>query len=176
MGELGRSVQCQKSIYHFLSGTLGEEITVAQVVDLDILDVVSIVHIHLTVQRRCRGGVSAGGRGRIARGRARRLDRWNIDVLYPFARLELGIDSSRGRRCNVVSHHWNLSRFFLGCPGRGGREGDLFSSYQRQRQRQQRASWVRLPPRLDRRYEGCVRAVQTSVLPESGSVDQNATS
>lgn len=37
------------SIYHFLCGPLGQEVSVAQVVDFDVLDVVAIRNVHVAV-------------------------------------------------------------------------------------------------------------------------------
>lgn len=37
------------SIYHFLCGPFGQEVSVAQVVNFDILDVVAIGNVHVAV-------------------------------------------------------------------------------------------------------------------------------
>jgi hypothetical protein len=41
-----------KSIYHFLCRALGKEVTVPQVIDFDILNIVAICNVHLSVERR----------------------------------------------------------------------------------------------------------------------------
>lgn len=41
-----------RSIYHFLCRPLGQEVTVPQVIDFDILNVVTICNVHLRIERR----------------------------------------------------------------------------------------------------------------------------
>lgn len=74
--------QCsnQGDIYHFLRSTLGEQVAVAQVVDLDVLDVVSADQLYLAVDADRRGiAILIGSRGRS--------DRRNVDMLDTSARL-----------------------------------------------------------------------------------------
>jgi hypothetical protein len=79
-------------IYHLLCRSLGQEVSVAQVVDFDVLDVVAVGHIHFAVDV-----VASGGRrARADRGRGR-LDGWDVDMLDALAGLELGVDASGGR-------------------------------------------------------------------------------
>lgn len=40
-----------RSIYHLLSRPLGQEVSVAEVVDFDVLDVVSVGNVHLAIDR-----------------------------------------------------------------------------------------------------------------------------
>ncbi len=76
-----------KSNYHFLCITLGEEVAVSPVVDLDILDIVSIRDVHFTVQGGTRF-MSIGLCRGFRRSRTRGLLDWgNIDVLDAFASL-----------------------------------------------------------------------------------------
>lgn len=53
------------SIYHFLCGPLGQEVSVAQVVDFDVLDVVAIRNVHVAVylvRCSCRARIAPRGR------------------------------------------------------------------------------------------------------------------
>lgn len=79
------------SIYHFLCGPLGQEVSVAQVVDFDILDVVAVRDVHVAVdlvRGSCRArGAAGGGLG---------ADWGDVDMLDALACLELGIDLGRG--------------------------------------------------------------------------------
>ena len=42
-----------RSIYHLLCRTFGQCVAIAQIVDLDISDVVSVVYVHLTIDQAC---------------------------------------------------------------------------------------------------------------------------
>ena len=67
-----------------------QKISVVQIIDLDILDVVAIDNIHLPVDGAALLGL-AQSRGR---GRSRalgRLDRGNVDMLDALLSLELGV-------------------------------------------------------------------------------------
>lgn len=78
------------SIYHLLSSTLGQQISIAKVVDFDVLDEVAIGNVHLAVDGAARSAccaVLAGGQGG--------LDRGYVDMLNAFAALESGIDLRR---------------------------------------------------------------------------------
>jgi len=77
--------------YHFLRRALCEEISVAQVVDLDVLDVVAVRDVHLPVDR---AGAGAG-RGLVVGGCAR-PHRGDIDMLDTLAGLELRVDPGSG--------------------------------------------------------------------------------
>lgn len=47
-GSLGVSVD-SKNIYHLLCGTLGQCVSITQIIDLDVFDVVPIRNVHITV-------------------------------------------------------------------------------------------------------------------------------
>lgn len=96
------------SIYHFLCGPLGQEVSVAQVVDFDVLDVVAIRNVHVAVylvRCSCRSRVAA--RGRLG------ADWRDVDMLDAFARLELGVDLGGGGSYDSIS---TLSRRIV-CDG-----------------------------------------------------------
>jgi hypothetical protein len=80
------------AIYHLLCRSLGQEVSVSQVVDFDVLDVVAVGHVHLAIDI----VASGGGRAR-ADGGCGRLDRRDVDMLDALAGLELGVDASGGR-------------------------------------------------------------------------------
>lgn len=86
------------SIYHFLCGPLGQQVSVAQVVDFDVLDVVAIRDVHVAIDLvggSCSARVAAcGGFG---------TDWRDVDMLDALARLELSIDLGRGGSCGCVS-------------------------------------------------------------------------
>jgi hypothetical protein len=88
---------------HSLSGTLGEGVSVPQVIDFDILDVISICDVHLTVDSGRWVGVGIGWR---SRSRASGLvDRRDVDMLDTLAgghRVDLAGNSSW--RPTNVSH------------------------------------------------------------------------
>lgn len=83
-----------------LSLRLHKHITVPQIVDLDILNVVTVRNVHLTRGARAARGILAtlGRRGRIF-GRAISAgaeDGRNVDVLDALASLELRVDLGSG--------------------------------------------------------------------------------
>lgn len=85
------------SIYHFLCGALGQEVSVAQVVDFDVLDVVTIRDVHVAVDL-VRGCCRARGAARGGLG----ADWRDVDMLDALARLELSIDlGSGGSYCQI---------------------------------------------------------------------------
>ena len=86
------------SIYHFLCGPLGQEVSVAQVVDFDVLDVVAIRDVHVAVDL-----VRGSCRARVAPCGGLGADWRDVDMLDAFARLELGIDLGRGGSYDCVS-------------------------------------------------------------------------
>ena len=89
------SVQQPGDIYHFLCLSLGEQVAVAQVVDFDVLDVVSADQLHLAIDAsRGSAALLVGGRGGS--------DRWNVDMLDAPTRLELRIDPCRGGSCSAA--------------------------------------------------------------------------
>lgn len=59
-----------RSIYHLLSRAFGQCITVAQVVDLNIPDIVAIRDIHLSIDCACAIAGARGRRGRLCWSRA----------------------------------------------------------------------------------------------------------
>lgn len=70
------------SIYHFLCGPLGQEVSVAQVVDFDVFDVVAIRDVHVTVDLvRGSWGPRVGPCGGFG------ADWRDVDMLDAFARL-----------------------------------------------------------------------------------------
>jgi len=95
------------SIYHFLSRAFGQRVTVAQVIDLDITDVVSILSVDVGIERGRAGRRGFGttralglGRDRVSasaceRSEARmssyRADWRDINVLDTLSGLYLGI-------------------------------------------------------------------------------------
>lgn len=97
-------IRKQRCIYRLLCCAIGHEIPVAQIIDLDVLDVIAIGHVHLAVESRSRPRATVRGRWgrRVLLGRARGQDRWDVDMLNALARLELGIDPCRGGRCMRV--------------------------------------------------------------------------
>jgi hypothetical protein len=101
-------------VYHFLRRALCQGVTVPQVVDLDILDVVTVGDIDIAIELRCAlGGIRSSGvwgrrgRGRLWRHRERtfglrhkqlyRADWRNVDVLNALASLQASIDFGRRR-------------------------------------------------------------------------------
>jgi len=74
--------QCsnQGDIYHFLRSTLCKQVAVAQVVDFDVLDVVSADQLYLAVDADRRGSA-------ILISRQGRPDRRNVDMLNSSTRL-----------------------------------------------------------------------------------------
>lgn len=86
------------SIYHFLCGPLGQEVSVAQVVDFDVLDVVAIRNVHVAVDL-VRGSCRARAAARGGLG----SDWRDVDMLDALARLELSIDLGRGGSYGCVS-------------------------------------------------------------------------
>lgn len=81
-----------KIIYHFLSRPLGQGISIAQIVDFDVLDVVAVGNVHLTVDGSARWA-RRGGLGRVGSNRR------NVDMLYALPRLELRVDLGGGGSC-----------------------------------------------------------------------------
>jgi hypothetical protein len=82
--------------YLLLSSTSREKISIAQVIHLDILNVVAVGHIHVSVDSTAFLGRSKSWRGYgIRRGGP---DWGDVDVLNAFPCLELGIDSGRSGR------------------------------------------------------------------------------
>lgn len=102
-------------IYHFLSRALGEGVAVAQIVDLDVADEITILGVDVGVQASGAGRlVSSTGRTfglrmtsqhwkRVGVGKgvvsAYRTDWWNVDVLDALASLDLCIDLGGGSSC-----------------------------------------------------------------------------
>lgn len=86
------------SIYHFLCGPLGQEVSVAQVVDFDVFDVVAIRDVHVAVDL-VRGSWGA----RVAPCGGFGADGGDVDMLDAFARLELGVDLGRCGSYDCVS-------------------------------------------------------------------------
>ena len=84
-----------RSIYHLLCRTFGQCVAVAQVIDLDISNVVAICNVHLTIdQTRAVACTRATWSGRLGGGRAQgRSNRGNVDMLDTLLGLNLGIDS-----------------------------------------------------------------------------------
>lgn len=83
----------QANIYLFLCRTLGDQVAISQVIDLDVLDVVAISGVHFLANRMrlCLSRlpiVSIGG-----------LNWRYIDMLNALSSLERGIDSSGGGSC-----------------------------------------------------------------------------
>jgi hypothetical protein len=52
-GMAGISASDNGCIYHLLSGSLGQGVTIPQIIDLDVLDVIAICDIDLSVQLGC---------------------------------------------------------------------------------------------------------------------------
>lgn len=86
------------SIYHFLCGPFGQEVSVAQVVDFDVLDVVAIRNVHVAVDL-----VRGSCRARVAARRGLGADWRDVDMLDALARLKLSIDLGRGGSYGCVS-------------------------------------------------------------------------
>jgi hypothetical protein len=96
LGERAEKISgISRSNYHSLSGTLGEGVSVPQVIDFDILDVISICDVHLTVDSGRRVGVGIGGRSRSrASGLVDRRDVDMLDALASGHRVDLAGNSS----------------------------------------------------------------------------------
>ncbi len=94
------------STYRLLRLSLHEHVAVSQVVDLDVLYVVAVRHIHLAGRTRrafaCFGSRRAGLGGAIVHGA---LDGRNVDVLDALAGLELRVDFRGGRSCRSTSQY-----------------------------------------------------------------------
>ena len=85
-----------RSIYHLLRRAFGQCITVAEIVDLNVLDIIPVVHVHLTVYM-CSAivcsSISDGWWGRSRGGLDRTLDWRDIDMLNALLGLNLRVDS-----------------------------------------------------------------------------------
>jgi hypothetical protein len=94
----------------FLRRALGQQVSILEVVDFDVLDVVAVGNIHLAIEsgRRVRvvGRCLGPGRGRSQGG----LDGRDVDMLNTLSSLELGVDPGRGRRCSSSSIRRRLVR------------------------------------------------------------------
>ncbi len=86
-------------IYHLLSLRLGQHVAVAQVVDLDILDVIAVGHVHFPMNSRSVVAASRWPRREDVfgwLGRAWLFDGRDLHRLDSPARLELRIDFRGG--------------------------------------------------------------------------------
>lgn len=84
--------------YHLLRRCLRYEVAISEIVDLDILYIVAIGHVHLAVDRGLAAVVASVRRG----GSHRRLIivglNWrHVDMLNSLSRLKLGVDTCGGR-------------------------------------------------------------------------------
>lgn len=91
-----------RSIYHFLSRALGQQVSISQVVDFDVLNEVAVGNIHVGLHL-----IVAWLVGLLAR----RPDRGDIHMLGSLSRLQLRIDLGSGgsyfawlARCNRKLH------------------------------------------------------------------------
>lgn len=75
-------------IYHFLSRTLGQQVSISQVIDFDVLNEVAVGNIHIGLHL-----IIAWLIGLLAR----RPDRGDIHMLGSLSRLQLSIDLGSGR-------------------------------------------------------------------------------
>jgi hypothetical protein len=95
-----------RSIYHLLRRTFGQCVTIAEVIDFDVFDVVAIIHVHLPIYMRgaivC-SSISSWRRGSSSGRFERCLDRRNIDMLDAFLGLDLSVDSCSGSSYRQVS-------------------------------------------------------------------------
>lgn len=94
-----------RSIYHLLRRTFGQCITITEVIDFDVFDIVAIRNIHLTIDCAC--AIECCGcsrRRRLSACRAEgRLNGRDVDMLNVFLGLDLGIDSGSGSGYRVIS-------------------------------------------------------------------------
>ena len=94
------------STYRLLCLSLHEHVAVSQVVDLDVLNVVTVRDIHLAGRARCTFACfrsrRAGLGGAIVHGA---LDGRNVDVLDALAGLELRVDLRGGSSCRSTSQY-----------------------------------------------------------------------
>lgn len=74
--------QKARNIYHFLRRSFGQQISVSEVVDFYILDVIPVRDVNLAVDVAC-GLACAASAG---------LDRRDVHMLNAFARLQFGVD------------------------------------------------------------------------------------
>ena len=89
-------------IYHLLGGPLGEEVTVAQIVHFDVLDIIAVCNVDLAVDVRSGSAASCGVRSRRL---GSRFDRRNINMLDALLRLNLRIDLGSGGSCEKTKRH-----------------------------------------------------------------------
>lgn len=95
--------------YHFLSRALGQSVPIAQIVDLNVFDVVSVGNIHFglglaifRLRSRAIGLEDASVFNEVLRcqyGGLYRADWRDVDMLNTLLGLELRIDLRRGRSC-----------------------------------------------------------------------------
>lgn len=103
------AVVCTRASFfldHLLSLGFGQYIAVAQVVDLDILDVIAIGRVHFAVNRRSIVSASRWGRGEDVFDRlrsARSLNRGDVYVLNALSCLELRVNFRGGGSYQRVS-------------------------------------------------------------------------
>jgi hypothetical protein len=92
-----------RSIYHLLSRTFSQCITISQIIDFDVFDIIAVCDIHLTIDSACAVTSSSGSRGRgFPNGAFGRTNRRDIDVLNALLRLDLRINLRGGGSCSII--------------------------------------------------------------------------
>lgn len=84
----------QVSIYHLLSAAFGQGVAIAQIVDLNVLDEITILLVDLRIERRSGGG----SRGRFGGAGAGGADGRDVYMLRALLLGQLCVDLGRRRR------------------------------------------------------------------------------
>lgn len=124
-------------LYHFLGRALGQQISISQVVDLNVLDEIAVGDIHVGLHLMV---------ARVRRVRACGFDRGNVDMLRSFARLQLSVDLGSGRSYfgQISLSTLAITRAHIALP-----QGDAKGTYQQPRQHLRQASSSRKVPPLE---------------------------